>query len=352
MFLALALYSSLAFAETTDLVACEQITRSLMCVTDATVWDESKTEIENAQVEQSRACREGKDDIKDYVMEVYKSTPPTVQLAICNLKAIYIEETESGYGARVQSYFDFNDMINEREVNGKKVVDIKVLGTSMNINAPSRIVRRESCSEMHTRWLRGYFKAEVPVDQLPHYEFTGNDDASCGFRETLIHESGHIVDFAAGYMGINPIWAEQSFTELVTRAGAEYIPNFDPALVQGMWYDGLELDQAGALISAFSNSSFISFYGFVHPFEDFADEFLGAMGGTNFRIVAATGEVLMDSAVKDRTLNERIAKVAFMNGFLNTTPFLYQMNPHYEIYDAPSSTPSLRQRRSRDGDPR
>jgi hypothetical protein len=222
----------------------------------------------------------------------------------------------------------------------------------MNINGPARIGRRESCSEMHTRWLRGYFKAQVPADQLPHFEYIGNDDERCGFRETLIHESGHILDFAAGYVGISAMWSEQSFTEVVTRFGSEYTPNFDPALLQGMWYDGLDLNQAGDLISTFGASSFISFYGFVHPFEDFADEFLGAMGGTNFRIVAATGEVLLDSAVKDRTLNERIAKVAFMNGFLNTTPFLYEMVPHYETYDAPSSTPSVHAGKPRFADPK
>lgn len=311
-----------------ELESCDAITRKLLCVTDYLPEGEPSVDDSLGSIKkmQNRTCKSGHEEVKDYFMQVYKTTPETVQKLICNVNVIFLEQGEEiPYGGAVSYVYDIDDVKNEEMHEGYKSFDVKVIGQSLSINVDYRITLRETCTEGAQRRLNARFAA--PSDSsaqhlLPKYTFE-NDDTSCDFRTTLIHEAGHIFDFANDDISDYDQWALISFMSI---EGENPKPKLSPLFFSE---SPLALSVAKTYLEEFSRSPFVTFYAFTSPIEDFAEEFVNMFEGYKYTIADADGTNLVDIQSNNITVPSRKSKINFMKTIFNSTDIKLKVVPKY-----------------------
>jgi hypothetical protein len=319
--------------------SCDEITRNLICVTDylPEVENPPGNFLPGIKKQQDRSCKSGHEDYKDYFMQVYKMTPEPVQKLICGVSVIYLVEGENvPYGGQVSYIYDINDVKNEKVYDGYKSYDLKAIGQYLSISVHYRIKNKETCADAAQRRFnaRFGFASDFSSKQiLPQYAFE-NDSPACDFVKTLIHEAGHIFDFANDVMSHHEDWVSKSFVETdgdYPRAKA------GPLLFSA---NPLDSTQAKELLVEFNQSPFVTFYALNNPMEDFAEEFVNMFGEYKYSFVDLDGTKLVDIQNNNVTVDTRICKISYVSNVYNSPDIKFSLIPKYvTIYESENTAP-------------
>ncbi len=335
-------------ADVSDLKVCETTVRSLLCAADYPTHEFKPGApydfVTMMKKNQERPCKADKENLKDYFMDVYKTTPEPVQKLLCGLKVIFLEEGEDKFGAAISPYFDVNDVKNEVVGESTKTFDVKLSGLYMSVNATSRILNPETCSSASQRRLNGYFSTdlEASLPLLPLYTYE-NDSLKCDFYGTLIHEAGHVFDFANGDISNTEAWLSIGWikTPIHLPDGTvtnSYQPQFDEAFL-AMTTQALVSTQIVPLFAELNKSPFPTFYSIYHPTEDFAEEFALHFGAHNYVLATTDGSIVFNPLENSKTVPSRIAKVAKVATSLADPNVKYVYEPRYETMTMPLVIP-------------
>lgn len=319
-------------------ISCDEITRNLICVTDYLPEDEHLPGnfLPGIKKQQARSCKSGHEDYKDYFMQVYKMTPESVQKLICGVSVIYLVEGEDvPYGGQVSYIYDTNDVKNEQIYDGYKSYDLKAIGQYLSISAHYRLKNKETCSDAAQRRFnaRFGFASDFSTKQiLPQYVFE-NDDTTCDFQKTLIHEAGHIFDFANDVVSDRYDWIAKSFV----RIENDYKANLSPLFFAE---NPLEVNDAKKLLSEFNQSPFVTFYALNNPIEDFAEEFVNMFGGYKYLFTDIDGTKIVDIQNNNVTVDTRMNKISYMSNVYTSPDVKFKLTPTYvTIYESKNTAP-------------
>lgn len=266
LFLAMAV--NVVSAAENKLEDCQNIVSSKLCLTNYIEYQNNIPQLQNIKLSQERKCETIPEEIKQYFLEVYSELPLLSQRLICNLERIYIEKG-APYAGLVDKFYDLHDV----NKNSKQSTLVKVLGHFMSINLDARITKKETCAAAELRRFSSHVadgNSELINSQIS-FE-VNNDNTSCDLYSTLLHESGHVLDFSNNYFS-SPAsdWFKFSFVYLPDDTNDTIAAIIDPIYVK-KYDDGLLLieDIPKAFQSIYS-SSFVSFYATTDAAEDFAE---------------------------------------------------------------------------------